>query len=82
MERQQNEIQNHQRMENQMNLLIDQGLVKQDIVGGWVAVDSLEEQQAVLQRRAAEAQRVQQLEQQVNQNPPPQIGADRQRAGQ
>ena len=55
LEGQQNQIQNQQRMENQMNHLIDQGLVKQDIVGGWVAVDSLEEQQAVLQHRDAEA---------------------------
>ena len=43
-------------------MLYNQGLIKQEEGGSWVAVDSFQEQQVILQQRDQEVYRVQQLE--------------------
>ena len=65
-----------------MNHLYQKGLIKEDGNCGWTAVGSLEEQEMILQQRQEEERRTQQLDQEVNLNPPPSIGNDRQRVGQ
>ena len=77
----QQQLQNHQRMMNQGQALIDLGLLKQVENGEYQPVSSLEEQQLVLQQRQQDAQMTQRLEQLVNQQAPPKIDGERQRAG-
>ena len=42
-------------MQNTMSHLFEKGLIKQDSSGNWTSVDTLEEKDAVLAQRAAEA---------------------------
>ena len=51
-------LQNQDAVTTQMNNLFESGLIRQDIGGGWIAVESLEERQQVLEHRQAEAKRV------------------------
>lgn len=78
----QEQIQNHQILLNQASSLYDQGLLKQVEDGTWLAVDSFQEQQALLAQRQQEAQKSKQHEQQVNVNPSPQIDSSSQRDNQ
>jgi len=63
-------------------LLYNQGLLKQKEDGTWIAVESFQEQQTILQQRQQETQNVEQLQHLMNINAPPQIDPERQRASQ
>ena len=67
---------------NGASSLYDKDLLKQNEDGSWTGINSVKEQQVILQQRQADAQRTQQLEQIVNLNAPPQIDADRQKLSQ
>ena len=73
----QKQMQNHQALLTQASTLYEQGLLKQHEDGSWVAVNGIEEQQAVLAERQKEAAHTQKLEEEVNVRPPPSIGSDR-----
>ena len=73
----QKQMQNHQALLTQASTLYEQGLLKQHEDGSWVAVNGIEEQQAVLAEHQKEAAHTQKLEEEVNVRPPPSIGSDR-----
>ena len=73
----QKQMQNHQALLTQASTLYEQGLLKQHEDGSWVAVNGIEEQQAVLAECQKEAAHTQKLEEEVNVRPPPSIGSDR-----
>ena len=58
----QGQINNQERIQDQAQILYNQGLLKQLESGEWVAVDSYEEQQAALFKRQQETGRTQQLQ--------------------
>ena len=64
-------------MKNSMNYLFEQGLIREEPNGNWSAVNTMEEKENLLNQRKEEAQRVKNLEEQVNQRAPPEIGSDR-----
>lgn len=82
MVRMQEQLMNQQGVLDQATSLYDQGLIKQQSNGSWMAVRSIEEQQRVLKQREDDAKKEKQLNQEVNLEPPPSIDASRQRPGQ
>ena len=82
LEQQEALLQNQEVISTQMGKLYERGLIKGNAGTGYEIVATMEERDLILQQRREEEERTQQLNMEVNQNPPPSIGSDRQKVGQ